>query len=100
MPIGPSPVTASSQRMFIDHSSSSMKFGIHGADVQSRGPRAAGVGPHGWRGGVALTGLEALQRLVTLARVAGAGVRGTTPRRAGLVVAAPGPAARQQQDRP
>ncbi len=84
--------------LFIDHSSSSMKFGIHGADVQSRGPRAAGVGPHGWRGGVALTGLEVLQRLVTLARVAGAGVRGTIRGSAGIVVAVHGLAARHQQD--
>ena len=39
------------------------------------GQRAAGVEPHGWRGGVVLTSLQVLQGLVTLARVAGAGVR-------------------------
>src|SRR2546428_13994057 len=86
--------------LFIDHSSSSMKFGIHGADVQSRGPRAAGVGPHGWRGGVALTGLEVLQRLVTLARVADAGVRGTIRGPAGLVGAVDRLAGPPPQDGP
>ena len=49
-------------------------------------------------GGVALTGLQVLQRLVTLARVAGAGVRGTIRGRAGIVVAVHGLAARHQQD--
>jgi len=49
-------------------------------------------------GGVALTGLQVLQRLVTLTRVAGAGVRGTIRGRAGIVVAVHGLAARHQQD--